>query len=452
MNLPERYIERMKNLLGLSEYQNYEESLKQPYHVGLRANDLKIDVRKLSERLIFAQEPIPWTSNGLYYDKAFQPAKHPYYHAGLFYIQEPSAMLPAEMLPVVPGDCVLDLCAAPGGKSTQLGAKLGGHGLLVSNDVSVSRAKGLVKNIELFGIRNAIVTGENPEKLSQYFSSFFDKILVDAPCSGEGMFRKEPGMAKNWEAQDYNYYAGIQREILSYAVEMLKPGGVLVYSTCTFSPEENEAQIAGLLAGYPDLSLDELTHEHGIRPGVAGLDAVMRLWPQCLKGEGHFVARLRKSHLDFTSDERAIKQTQPNMPSETLLKPYCEFESELLTEHLDRSRMMLLEERLFYLPEGLPDLKGLRILKSGWYLGDLLKGRFEPSQHFAMGLDGEKVRKTINLAAEDPNTIKYLKGETLDIAVTAGYHLVCVDGYPLGWAKGAGMKLKNKYCSTWRYQ
>lgn len=441
----------MNDLLGEEAFRAYEAALALPYAAGLRANEMKIDARQLVAGLPYVLEPVPWVEGGFYYDSSLQPAKDPYYHAGLFYIQEPSAMTPAAMLPIEPGDRVLDLCAAPGGKSTQIGARLKGTGVLVSNDISASRAKGLVKNIELFGICNALVTSEAPEKLCHYFEGYFDKILVDAPCSGEGMFRKEPGMMKNWEDQDYTHYAALQREILPSAVRMLKAGGTLVYSTCTFSPEENEEQILWLLAQYPELSLEELPHPAGIDGGVRGMDGVMRLWPQRLKGEGHFVARIRKREngevkLPAKAVDHALR------PSEKTLQPYLEFERELLNLRLDTSRMMLLQERLFLLPKDLPNIGGLRVLKSGWYLGDLEKGRFEPSQHFAMGLFKDEVKKTIDLPRTDERVLRYLKGETLDLAVDPGYHLVMVDGHALGWAKGAGNRLKNKYSSSWRYQ
>jgi len=191
--------------------------------------------------------------NGYYYDTDQQPSKHPFYHAGMYYIQEPSAMTPASLLPITKGDKVLDLCAAPGGKSTELGAKLAGEGILVTNDISNSRAKALLKNIELFGIRNSLVLSETPGKLVEYFPEYFDKILIDAPCSGEGMFRKSSDMIKNWEQYGVEYYSEIQKDIVISSVKMLKPGGYILYSTCTFSPEENEGTITHLLEQCPEL-------------------------------------------------------------------------------------------------------------------------------------------------------------------------------------------------------
>ena len=224
MNLPKKFKDRMESLLG-EEYKDFLQSYRKPYYGGMRVNTLKLSPEEFEHLSPFSVRKIPWVNNGYYYDTKEQPARHPYYHAGLYYIQEPSAMTPASLLPVEPGDMVLDLCAAPGGKSTDLGAKLKGEGMLVSNDISNSRAKALLKNIELFGITNALVLSEAPNKLSEYFNNAFDKILVDAPCSGEGMFRKSPAVIKNWEQYGVEYYNKLQKEIIIFAAKMLKPGG-----------------------------------------------------------------------------------------------------------------------------------------------------------------------------------------------------------------------------------
>ncbi|MDI9488797.1 MAG: RsmB/NOP family class I SAM-dependent RNA methyltransferase, partial [Bacillota bacterium] len=235
MNLPRLFEDRMRNLLG-DEYEEYLKCYHKPYYGGIRVNTLKLSPEEFENLCPFSIKKIPWIPNGYFYDTNEQPARHPYYYAGLYYIQEPSAMTPASLLPVKPGEKVLDLCAAPGGKSTELGAKLQGKGLLVSNDISNSRAKALLKNIELFGIKNAYVLSESPNRLAEHFPQYFDKILVDAPCSGEGMFRKSPSIMKNWEQYGVDYYNKLQKEIIIYAAKMLKPGGMMLYSTCTFSP------------------------------------------------------------------------------------------------------------------------------------------------------------------------------------------------------------------------
>ena len=247
MNLPKVFEEKMKDLLG-SEYEAYTACYDEPRHYGLRVNTAKISVEEFLKINPFHLRPVPWCENGFYYDETLdKPSKHPYYFAGLYYLQEPSAMTPADRLPVEPGDRVLDVCAAPGGKATELGAKLGGTGVLAANDLSSSRAKGLLKNLELFGIGNVLILSEEPGKLVSYFPEYFDKILIDAPCSGEGMFRKEKKMVKAWEEHGPEFFSKIQRSIVTQAAQMLRPGGMLLYSTCTFSPEENEQTIEYLL-------------------------------------------------------------------------------------------------------------------------------------------------------------------------------------------------------------
>lgn len=479
MILPNNYIRRMQELLK-EEWEAYRATLEMPYYHGLRINDLKLDAPSFTQMAPFhlrssdnladeayALEPIPWVQNGFYYGlnnnfeqkqeqyknnniKSIQPAKHPYYHAGLYYIQEPSVMVPAAVLPINENDKVLDLCAAPGGKTTQLGARLGNTGLLVSNDISVSRAKAIVKNIELFGIQNAVVLSETPQKLEKIFKDYFDKILVDAPCSGEGMFRKDPSIIKNWEKTGVEYYTQLQREILSSATQMLRPGGYMVYSTCSFSEEENEHIIQWLLHTYPDFSMVPINLYAGFSDGHNGLEACKRLWPHKLKGEGHFVALLRKNGKD--KKERKFSINKFEKPTEKQLAPYLKFESEVLTEPLDKSYMHLIKVKLYLLPKDMPDIKGLRVLRSGWYLGEIEKGRFEPSQAFANGLTARDVKKTIHLTSDMTEVISYLKGETLNLEADEGYHLICVDGFPLGWAKKTGNILKNKYCASWRWQ
>ena len=224
MDLPKKFCDEMKRILG-EEYPAYLASMEDTRKYGLRVNTAKISVEDFLKISPFELTPIPYVDNGFYYDPEVAPAKHPYYFAGLYYLQDPSAMTPASRLPVEEGDVVLDLCAAPGGKATELAAKLHGTGLLIANDISSKRAKALLKNIELFGVENSFIVTEYPQKLQEYFTGFFDKILIDAPCSGEGMFRKEPSMVKAWEQNGPEFYAKLQEEILRQALPMLKPGG-----------------------------------------------------------------------------------------------------------------------------------------------------------------------------------------------------------------------------------
>lgn len=363
-------------------------------------------------------------------------------------------MTPAAVLPVQPGERVLDLCAAPGGKSTELAAKLCGKGVLVSNDISNSRAKALLKNLELFGTKNAVVISEPPAKLAERFAGYFDKILVDAPCSGEGMFRKSPAIMKNWEQYGVLYYQKLQREILPSAVRMLRPGGMLLYSTCTFSPEEDEDTLAFLLREYPELSMADspLSYEgfsQGRPEWVNGPEEIkkaIRIWPHRMGGEGHFVALLKKS--ETAAAEVPVYET---VKPAKLSEEAKEFLSRLGFA-LDDSRIVAREDRLYLLPENLPDLSGLRILRSGLLLGEMKKNRFEPSQALASALKASEYDNCYLLSAEDEDVIRYLKCETITAKteIRDGFVLVCVDGYPLGWGKAARGVIKNKYLPGWR--
>ena len=455
IRLPETYTSRMRGLLG-EEYEAYLASLDRPVYNGMRTNTLKWSPEALEAWRGTNSDRIPWCQEGFYTEAEEQASKHPYYYAGLYYLQEPSAMLPAATLPVRPGDRVLDLCAAPGGKSTQLLCRLRGEGLLVSNDISPSRAKALLKNLELFGGRNYVITTEAPHKLKERFAGFFTKILVDAPCSGEGMFHKEPQIVRNWEQYGNAYYAALQKEILEHAAAMLAPGGQLLYSTCTFAPLEDEQSIQNFLDGHPDFHLvpipmlDGFDHGHPewIEGGDKSLENCVRLWPHRVRGEGHFAALL----------ERDGAQSVINLPREKAFvpEPISRWWKENISTPLER-----------ILPEGdgirmqgeyavaelLPQerLKGLRILRSGLLLGTLKKDRFEPSQALAMALQMSDAVHALDLTADSDMAMRYLKGETLSGDFGKDWFLVGVDGHPLGWGKGADTLLKNKYLKGWRY-
>ena len=457
MRLPENFLENMKALLG-DEYQAWLDSFEHTPACGLRINQTKTDPAAWEDRLSpYPSRRIPWTSNGYYYPDDVRPAKHPYYYAGLYYLQEPSAMTPAELLPVIPGDKVLDLCAAPGGKSTELGAKLKGRGLLVSNDISNSRARALLKNLELFGIPNICVTSEAPDRLAEAFGMFFDKILVDAPCSGEGMFRKDPDLMKSWEENGPGYYAGIQKEILLQAVRMLKPGGFLLYSTCTFSKTEDEDVVEWLLSQRADMEFAELPLFDGASRGMDG-QPVIRLFPHKVEGEGHFLALLHKKAdaeaaepLHFIPDYGNHKKELQMLESDT---DFFRF-GQQISRHFDRERLMVKQDMVYYLPEQFHWNWKLRYLRTGLLLGELKKGRFEPSQALAMALKQGEFTNTVSFSCEDGRAVRYLKGETISLTpqedVEKGWCLVCVDGYPLGWAKCTGGALKNKYYPGWRW-
>ncbi len=449
--LPERFKEEMKALLG-DEYQAYLDSFDCQCASGLRINTLRWTPEQAAEKLPALKDRVPWTDNGFYYDDSQKMSKHPYYSAGLYYLQEPSAMAPARLLPVEPGDRVLDLCAAPGGKSTELGARLKGKGLLFANDISSSRAKGLLKNLELFGISNMVVASEAPEKLAAVYPEYFDKILVDAPCSGEGMFRKEPDMVKDWMRRGPEYYAPIQQEILGYAVSMLRPGGFLLYSTCTFSVMEDEENVRRLMVRYPEMEMVSIPVFPGASGGV-GLSGCLRLFPHRVRGEGHFLALLRKK------GGRTAEQTKTDSRGACGIHGTCGPELAAFLKNTgiswESDRFMTNGDHIYYLPEGFVPEKRIRYLRTGLYLGNVKKGRFEPSQALAMALGGDTCRNRISFGAEDDRVIRYLKGETIPLREcepdAAGWCLVCVDGFPLGFARGNGRSLKNKYYPGWRW-
>ncbi len=462
MNLPNTFEEKMKHLLG-EEYEDYLKCYEEPRHYGLRVNINKISVEDFLKIAPWPLRPVPWISNGFYYDgDQIQPAKHPYYFAGLYYLQEPSAMTPADRLLIEPGDRVLDVCAAPGGKATELGAKLQGKGVLMANDISNSRAKGLLKNIELFGIGNMLVLSEEPGKLTEYFPEYFDKILIDAPCSGEGMFRKDKKMVKAWEEHGPEFFSKIQRSIITQAASMLRPGGMMLYSTCTFDPSENEQTIEYLLEEYPEFEICEMAGYEGFAPGMPevtdsknpNLAKTVRIFPHRMEGEGHYLALLKKGEGSPIALKEKDSKKGGKLPEE--LEELEEFFRNVSWKP-EASRLDIHGERVYYMPKGLPKLNGVRFLRTGLLLGELKKKRFEPSQAFAMSLKKEEYANILDLSVQDERVIKYLKGETLDVEDLVsrkekGWYLVCVDGYPLGFGKLANQTLKNKYLPGWRWQ
>ena len=471
--MPEAFLERMKRMLG-EEYDSWLKAYGKDPVQGIRINPAKVSPEEWERISPWGLRPVLWNRDGFYCEEGSRPAKDVYYYAGLYYVQEPSAMAPAAVLGAEPGQRVLDLCAAPGGKSTQLGAQLRGHGILVSNDISASRAKALLKNLEMAGITNACVTAEEPGKLAETFGEYFDKILVDAPCSGEGMFRKEPELIKSWQEKGPKAYVPLQREILAQAVRMLRPGGELVYSTCTFSEEEDEGAVSWLLANMPEMELVPIKPWEGAAAGT-GREPVIRLFPHRTEGEGHFVALFRKKggnagkgiNRAGTSNagEGAARQKAgrgerkypgwEDVGSPEDITGFSDWEA-LLANPFGRERMKKREGQLYLLPEGFDPGWRLRYLRTGLLLGSVEKGRFEPSQAAAMALGRGEFAHTFSLKREDGRVIRYLKGESLlpeeGEEFPAGWVLVCVDGFPLGWAKSSGRMLKNKYYPGWRWQ
>lgn len=422
--LPEAFLERMKHQLG-AEYPDYLASLERPRAVAIRFNPLKGEAPTMP----FVGAPVPWEENGFYYDPEAAPGAHPYHEAGVYYLQEASAMSAVALLDPRPGERVLDLCAAPGGKSTQIAGRMMGKGLLLSNEYSPKRAKILSSNIERLGVVNALVTNETPANLADKLPGFFHRVLIDAPCSGEGMFRKEKAAVDDWSQDVVTMCAQRQRQILREGAKLLAPGGRLVYATCTFSPEENEETVAAFLAECPEFSLAEVSAPWFTLVGKGQF----RLWPHKLLGEGHFVAVMEK-----TGGQEA---TAPTQPGERLPGVWESFAREL-DIRLPEGKAVPFGSTWYWASEQMPDLRGLKVLRPGLELGEALKGRFQPAHALALWL--KTCACTLDISAQGQDIGRYLHGEVLP-SNRRGWCLVTLDGYSLGWGKGDGNVLKNHY-------
>ena len=448
MNLPNAYLEQMQQILG-DEFSSFLASYDEPKGYGLRINPLKYALEN-SSSLPFSLSPVPWASEGFYADPEEQPGKHPLHEAGTYYIQEPSAMSAVALLNPLPGDIVCDLCAAPGGKSTQIAGRLAGEGLLVSNEIFPARAKILSQNVERLGIYNALVCNEDPKAISKHFHGFFDKILVDAPCSGEGMFRKNPEAIAEWSPEQVEICAERQQMILDCAHQMLKSNGVIVYSTCTFSLEENELMIKAFLSKYPEYHIESwdtvLPTDASLSHGI-DLEGSLRLWPHKLRGEGHFVVRLRREDFD-TATTKTKKKKSPKIDledwktfSHSLLKIS---EKSALGTFLKQGRYQFFKDELYVIPAAMKSLEGIHVLRAGLHLGTRKKNRLEPSHALAKALCPSQVSRYIELSFEDAK--KYLHGDAISCDISQkSWTLVCYQGQTLGWGKATNGTLKNHY-------
>ena len=511
--LPEQFTNRMKEMLK-EEYEDFAACYGNDHAHSLRINPLKGTKEQYDQTSVFKEreplkEQVAWEENGFYYEDSLQPGKHPFHEAGVYYIQEASAMAPAAICKRTDpnfvnsadsrffGERILDLCAAPGGKSTQMASAMEGRGILFSNEIHPTRAKILSENIERMGIVNDIVLNHDPKVLAERFPSYFHRILVDAPCSGEGMFRKKEEAVEQWSLDNVELCAQRQEEILESAYTMLMSGGILVYSTCTFAPEEDEEMIAHFLTEHPDMKLLPVPLVGGMEPGLAMSESLMkllqnqgqsekdtaydieegvckelhktiRLWPHKVKGEGHFAALLQKEGTLSVIQEVSGMQDKECKKSKKgssfqkgkdkknqsvsnqmtgVIAAFEQFEAQTLNpswrEGKEGASYLTFGDQLYLAPEGTPDLHGLKVLRPGLHLGTCKKGRFEPSHALALSLKSKDVKDTIDLSVED--AIKYIEGYTFPAENRKGWCLVTVEGYSLGFGKAAGGSLKNHY-------
>lgn len=430
----EQFDARMKSLLK-DEYDDFKKALLEKPVKGLYLNRNKKNVERVLDQNYVEHHPI--VENGYLYDENYHPGRSAYFLAGLYYIQEPSAMLVADALPIEPDDFVLDMCAAPGGKSCEIASRLTGEGVLIANDIEASRARILSENIERFGLDNTIVTNIDPMRFTKQFQEAFDKIVLDAPCSGEGMFRKLEQAIDTWSEEKVLECAHIQKNLLKGAYEMLKQGGMVIYSTCTYSYEENEAMVHYAVdeLGFELLPLNKSS---GLCPGL-DLDEVVRCYPHHYRGEGHFIALLRKPGNSPRKQVRTIKPSV-NLADLKVLKAFYQ-------ENLNKKVPSYIIENnghLYAVKKNFPELKGIRVLRNGLYLGEVRKNRFIPSYSLALTLTKQDVKRSYDFPSESEEIKKYIHGETLEGTGEKGFGVIFVDGYPLSFYKESN-QVKNLF-------
>jgi NOL1/NOP2/sun family putative RNA methylase len=447
----------MQDMLG-EAYPAFVRSYENDKYTSLRVNTLKGTVGDFMKIQPFGVlESVEWEDRGFYYNNTAQPGKNPLHEAGVYYIQEASAMAPAAYLEAKPGERILDLCAAPGGKTTQTASYMENKGILVCNEINPQRAKILSENVERMGISNAFVTNETPKHLSEIFIEYFDRILVDAPCSGEGMFRKNEDAVIEWSPENVKLCANRQDEILDCADIMLRPGGIMVYSTCTFAPDENEGSIERFLTRHPEYEIVDIKPYGRMSHGYPPCEKTIRLFPHLIKGEGHYLAVLRKlgevpgSYKGFLANgiQKGIGIKD--------IKEFEEFAKENLTSHIidrlipkDRAKPFLkFGEQLYLIMPDMPSTDKLKVQRLGLHLGTLKKNRFEPSHALALYLKKDDVNQSIELyngIDDDYNVRAYLNGQTINTNDTKkGWTLMTYKGYSIGWGKQAGNIIKNHY-------
>ncbi len=421
-DLPAAFLEEMRAQLG-SEMPAFEAACAGEALRGVRLNPLKKPAHLLPEGL---GEPVPWCPDGYYLSTESRCGLQVLHEAGAWYLQEPSAMLPAQVLHVQPGETVLDLCSAPGGKTTQMAAAMQGRGLLVANEIVPKRAQILSRNVERMGVPNALVISSDAEKLALRWPETFDAVLVDAPCSGEGMFRRHPETQGEWSPESVQGCSARQKEILSCAARMVRGGGRLVYSTCTMNRFENEDNVDWFLKTHPDFELRPFE-----LPGVDGREGMLTCYPHRIRGEGQFAAL-------FVRKDGETRQLDGNLrcPEEKAVRRAME-----QAVHTAPDPLFALGDTFFSLP-GCPDLRGLRVLRAGVHLGEIRKGIFTPDHAWAVSTLAPDVER---VEIRESEARRYLQGETLTVDSGRGYVLPCFDGLALGWGKVTDTVLKNHY-------
>ena len=439
MNLPIDFCERMRELVG-GEYDDFIKSYDTQINRGVRINKLKCDT--LPE-LFSDSEKVLWCPDGYYVKDGKVSGNHPYHAAGVIYFQEPSAMCVAEGLPLCDDAKILDLCAAPGGKTTHIGARMKNKGLLVANEIISKRASILSENVERMGLTNTIVTNETPSHLAEKFQGFFDGIIVDAPCSGEGMFRKEPQAVDEWSVNHTLSCAVRQKNILDDAYKMLKCGGYIMYSTCTFSYDENEAVVKHMMEKY-NMELCPIPGLDMLSQGIGdGMENCRRVFPHKNKGEGHFTALLRRTEENETATEFVKKQNKrKDTTLETAVRLYYEFEKSALKIHLD-GEFVLFGDNLYVLPQYV-DIDKLKVLRCGLHLGEVKRNRFEPSHALSHAFDEDVYINKVETLQNSEDIKKYMHGETLSSDVS-GWCVIKTEKYIVGWGKGSNGIVKNHY-------
>ncbi len=440
----------MQALLG-READAFLASLEHPARVGLRVNTLRCSPEAFKRLSPWRLEPLPWCKDGFLLPEPARPGLHPLHRAGVYYLQEPSAMAVAVAVAPKPGEWVLDLAAAPGGKATQLASLMDNQGLLVANEVTPGRVRALGENLERLGVRHALITSESVQKLAARWGAVFDRVLLDAPCSGEGMFRKADEAAPQWREYLIESCAVRQDGLLAEAAQLVKPGGTLVYSTCTFAPEENERVIARFLGKNPEFELAPLELP-GASPGrpewtvepAKSLEHTARFWPHLSPGEGHFIAKLSR----VAGAETRRKTSAPAQLSRQAKDLWERFGGETFDGTvMPDAPLTLRGDQLYALPEALPELTGLRTLRAGLWLGTMKKNRFEPAHSLAPALTQTALSgtRTLDFNADSPELKRYLQGDVLEAPGEDGWLVVTVSGFALGWGRQVKGTVKNFY-------